>query len=352
MQLDNYQDLAAHGRGQPNDARASLLRLINGFQCSQAVHVAASLGLPDLLASGAATADQLAARTRTHAPSLHRLLRALAAVGVLHEERSHRFSLTPIGEFLRSDVAGTHASMALMIGQSSHWRAWGELLHAVRTGTTAFDHVHGSNVWTYREKHPGEARIFDQAMAAGTERFAEAVIDVRDFSNFQTVIDVGGGDGIFIAKILAVHPGVRGILFDQPHVAMQAATLLERLGLSARCQALGGNFFEHVPEGGDAYLLKWILHDWDDTASIDILRSCRRSMKSSSRLFVVEHVIGTPNTSADGKFMDLNMMVMTGGRERTHDEFAALFVQAGFRVVSVTPTVTPLSLIEGALANP
>jgi SAM-dependent methyltransferase len=330
-------------------ARADLLRLINGFQTSQAIHVAATLGLADLLGSGPKTTADLAVATKTHPAALYRLMRALASIGVFQEGNNRRFALTPVGEFLRTDVVGTHAPMAQLVGRPNYWQAWGALLYAVQTGTIAFDHVHGSGVWEYRAQRPEEARIFDRAMASGTERFAEAVLEVCDFGRFHSVIDVGGGDGMFLAKILAAYPGLRGTVFDQPHVTAEAAISLEALGLSGRCQAIAGDFLVGVPEGGDVYLLKWILHDWDDAAAIGILRSCRRAMKPSGRLLVVEHVIGLPNASPDGKFMDLAMMTVTGGRERTEDEFATLLAEAGFQLISVTPTATLLSLIEGAL---
>ncbi len=326
--------------------RSALLHLINGFRANRTVHVAATLGLADLLSSDPKAAAELAVATETHPAALYRLMRALASTGVFEEYESGRFALTTVGEFLRSDIAGTHAPMALLHGRPDNWQAWADLAYAVRSGATAFDHVHGSSVWEYRAKHPEESRVFDRAMAAGTERFAEIAIGVCNFGRFGTVVDIGGGDGAFLAKILAAHPRVRGILFDQPHVIAQAAGTLELFGHADRCQVLGGNFFVQVPDGGDAYLLKWILHDWNDEACLDILRSCRRSMKPSSRLLIAEHLIGPPNTSPDGKFMDLTMMVMNGGRERTREEFAALFTRAGFKLMSVTTTGTSLSVLE------
>jgi SAM-dependent methyltransferase len=322
--------------------------MILGFQVSQAIHVAATLGLADHLACGPRGNAELAAATKAHPLSLYRLMRVLASVGVFHQDEEGRFVLTAVGEFLRNDVAGTHAPMAEMIGRPNFWQAWGDLLYAVRTGATAFDHVHGRNVWAYRAERPDEARVFDRAMASATARFAEAVLDVCDFSGCDTVVDIGGGDGTFLAKILAEHPHIGGTVFDQPRSVARAAASIDAAGLAGRCRAVGGDFFVGVPAGGDAYLLKWILHDWDDTASIDILRSCRRAMSPGGRLIVVEHVIGPLDTFAHGALMDVNMMVMTGGRVRSRDEFAALFAEAGFRLVSVTPTATPLSVIEGA----
>jgi len=329
-----------------HDVGGDLSKLLMGFRVSQAIHVAATLGLADLLAPGPKTSDELAEATNTHLLALYRLMRALASAGIFRECDHRRFELTPVGELLRSDVAGTHAPIAQLIGRPIYWQAWGDLLHAVRSGETAFNHVHGVDVWEYRASHAQEGEAFDRAMAAHTDRFAAVVAEACDFDRFASVVDVGGGDGTFLAKILTAHPRVRATLLDQPHVIARAAASFEPLGLSSRCRAVGGDFFVSVPEGGDAYLMKSILHDWDDPASIDILRICRKAMKPTSRLLVVEHVIGPPNTGPEGKFADLHMLVLTGGRERTRDEFDALFDQSGFRLVTVTPTSTPLSVIE------
>jgi hypothetical protein len=330
-----------------HDVGAGLRELIQGFQVSQAIHVAATLGLADHLASGARTSDDLAAATGMHASALYRLMRALASAGILHEHAHRRFRLTAVGELLRSDVPATQAPMAQLFCRESHWQAWGDLLYAVRTGNTAFDHVHGRGVWEHRAQHPAEGEVFDRAMAARTEQIAEAALAACDFSRFAHIVDVGGGDGTLLAKILTAHPQARGTLFDQPQTIARAQPSLASLGLSTRCQAVGGNFFAGVPEGGDAYVLKWILHDWDDTAAVDILRACRRAMKPGRALIVFERLIGPPNAGSADKFADLNMLVMNGGRERTREEFAALFDRSGFRLVSVTPTSTPLSVIEG-----
>jgi O-methyltransferase domain/Dimerisation domain len=334
------------------DVSADLSKLLMGFRVSQAIHVAAVLGLADLLASGGRASDELAAATKTHPLALYRLMRALASAGIFRERDHRSFELTAIGELLRSDVVGTQTPMAQLVGRPSYWQAWGDLLHAVRSGETAFNHVHGADVWEYRASHAQEGEVFDRAMAALTDRFAAAVTEVCDFDRFINVVDIGGGDGTFLAKILTTHPRVHATLLDQPHVIARAAASFESLMLSSRCRAVGGDFFVSVPEGGDVYLMKSILHDWDDVASIEILRACRDAMKPTSRLLVLEHVIGPPNIGPEGMFADLHMLVLTGGRERTPDEFAALFDQSGFRLVSVTPTSTPLSVIEGAPVIP
>jgi hypothetical protein len=328
--------------------RAGLTRLITGFQVSQAIHVAAMLRLADHLAGGARTAAELAALSGAHAGALHRLLRALASVGVLRERERGLFELTAVGAFLRSDVAGTHAPWAEMMGGPHVWQAWGDLLHAVRTGAPAFDHVHGCGVWEYRAGHPDANLVFDRAMASGTVRHAEAMIGAYDFGRFDHIVDIGGGDGMFLEKILAAYPHVHGTLLDQPHVAARAASRFAAGDVSARCAAVGGDFFASVPEGRDGYLLKWILHDWDDEACIRIMRSCRRAMKPDGRLLVVEHVIGPAGDSPEGPLLDLMMLVMTEGRERTKEEFARLLAAAGFRLVSLNPTSTLFSVMEAA----
>lgn len=325
--------------------RSELLRLIWGFRTTRMIHAAVLLGLADLLSSGPKTSDVLSIETKTHPGSLYRLMRAMASLGIFREEDQRRFSLAPMGEFLRTDVAGNHAAMAELVGQDNFQEAWSALLYSVRTGTTAFDHVHGCNVWHYRAAHPDEARIFDRAMASGTERLADAVLAAYDFRQFGTMMDVGGGDGAFLNKVLAAHPHIKGILFDQPHVVATAVPA----HANDRYRAIAGNFFNGLPKGADVCLLKWILHDWDDTAAIDILRSCRSSMRPSGKVLVIEHVVGATNSNPDGKLMDLSMMVLTGGRERTAEEFSALFEKAGLRLSAIVPTIAPLSVIEASV---
>jgi hypothetical protein len=332
----------------PEDrARGELMQLILGFQVSQAIRVAATLGIADLLSAGPRTGAELAAATGTHPGSLYRLMRALAAAGVFQEDAARGFSLTPVGEQLRSGAAGSCAPLAELMGRPSTWQAWGDLAYAVRTGNTAFNHVHGQGVWEHRAKHPEEEEAFDHAMSARTAQFEQVVLAACDFGRFGHIVDVGGGDGTLLARILVAHPGVRGTLLDRPKTAARAEAAFASLGLTDRVHAVGGNFFVGVPEGGDAYLLKYILHDWGETAAADILRSCRRAMRPGAAIIVLERVIGPPNAAAHGKFMDLHMLVMTGGRERTREQFAVLFREAGFRLTSVTPTSTPVWVIEG-----
>jgi hypothetical protein len=327
-------------------AKAEVLDLILGYQISQSIHVAAVLGLADLLGAGRRTSTELAAAAGVHPASLYRLMRALSAVGLFHEDDRGRFGLTPRGDALRSDVPGSCAPTARFYGGRSAWVAWGNLLHAVRTGATAFDNVHGKSVWAHRSERAEDSDSFDRAMAASAARFAEALLSVCDFGRFATVVDVGGGDGTLLASILAANSRIRGTLFDQPRAVTRAVASLDALGVSDRCEVLSGDFFARIPGGADAYLLKNILHDWDDEASAKILRACHAAMRSDSRLLICEHVMGAPNTCARGKLMDLNMLVMTGGQERELAGFVSLLQRSGLRLLSVTPTSTPLSVIE------
>jgi len=214
----------------------------------------------------------------------------------------------------------------------------------------AFDHAHGEAVWAYRSTRPEESAVFDRTMVGTTQRITAAALASCDFGRFGTLVDVGGGYGAFIIDILAAHAAARGILFDQPHVVEGARANIERRGLLGRCDVVGGDFFKNVPAGGDAYILKWVLHDWDDDASLAILSACRRAMKPGAALIVVEQVVGPRNAAPESKFMDLNMLVITGGIERTQAEFAALFEKAGFRLVRTTPTDAPVAVIEGTPA--
>ncbi len=326
---------------------AQLARLVNGYQVSQAIHAAATLGIADLLADGPRTSDDLAMTTGAHAPSLYRLLRALASAGVFREEEGRQFSLTPVGECLRSGAAEPVGPWAAFIGRESYWRSWGELLHSVRTGENAFRHLHGTDVWSYRAERPDESAIFDAAMSANSRRGADAVLAAYDFSGFGCVIDVGGGQGALLASVLAANPSVQGVLFDQPHVVARAEATLAAAGVADRCRVEGGSFFEAVPSGGDAIMMRQIIHDWYDPEAAAILRVCRQAIKPDGRLLIIESVIGAPNEAPEAKFMDLNMLVAPGGQERTREEFETLFAVAGFRLSEVIRTASPASIVVG-----
>jgi hypothetical protein len=318
----------------------ALRRLVNGYQVTQAIYVAAALGIADLLRDGPRDSEALAAQTAAHAPSLHRVLRALASVGVLHEDDDGRFALTAIGECLRSDADEPVGAWAAFVGRPYHWQAWGALLHGVRTGENAFRSVHGTDTWDYRAAHPEEGAIFNAAMTDIMRRANAHLLAAYDFARFATVVDVGGGRGAFLGAVLDANPGMRGILFDQPHVVEGAV-------VGERCEVVAGSFFEAVPEGADAYLLKAVLHDWDDDDAVRILCRCREAIASGGALLVVERDLGGPNEHADAKLSDLNMMVGVGGRERTGADFASLFAAGGFALESTTPSAIGLSVFEG-----
>jgi hypothetical protein len=322
---------------------ADLLRLVNGYQTTQAIYAVAALGIPDLLAAGPRSAEELATATGAHAPSLRRVLQALAALDVLHEEADGSFRLGDLGEPLRSDHPQSVAGWAAFVGRPAHWAAWGALDHTVETGENAFRHVHGEDVWRHRESRPEESAAFDRAMESMTRAVTGSVLDAFDFGRFDVIVDVAGGTGAFLSEILARNPGPRGILFDQPHVVANAR-------VPEGVEVVAGSFFEAVPEGGDAYVLKAIVHDWEDEESVAILRSCRRAIAPGGSVLVVERLLGGPNEAPRAKFSDVNMMVAPGGRERTLEEYGTLLDAAGFRLRAETPTSSGHSVIEATPA--
>jgi hypothetical protein len=323
-----------------------MLRLVNGYQITQAIYVAVQLGVADHLREGSRDSDELARLSGAHPGALYRLLRALAAAGVLHESGERKFSLTPIGDCLRSDSPTPLGPWAAFVGRPYMWQAWGHLLHSIRTGDNAFIDLNGKSVWQYRVEHPEEAMIFDRAMTALSRGTVEAILQTCDFSKDRLAVDIGGGQGRTIAGILTANPSLRGILFDQPHVVAEAAPVLRAAGVENRCKIVGGSFFESIPEGADVYTMRVVLHDWDDEEALAILKTCRRATGRGSRLLIIERVIAAPNQGLMGKLSDLNMLVSPGGRERTRDEFSRLCKAAGFELTNVTAAGPALSVIE------
>lgn len=333
----------------PTTETIALRRLINGFQVSQAIHVAARLGIADLLHDRPLTANELAARTRSNESALYRLLRALSAIGLFHEDDEQRFSLTTLGEGLRRDVVHSQAAWANFTAGPSLWKSWGNLLHSVKSGENAFLHAHGQNVWDHRAVHYEDGAIFDLAMRENSVLAAKAILAACDLGRFRWIVDVGGGDGALLAEIARAHPGLRGTLLDQPHVIAQASEVFRFAGVTDRCEAIGGDFFKAVPEGADAYLLKSVLHDWKDEEAIAILRACRSAMTADASLIIVERLLAPPNQGADGKFSDLNMLVNAGGQERTQADFTKLLTDAGLVLRDSIATQEHLHLL---LASP
>jgi hypothetical protein len=325
-----------------------MLQIISGFWISRAVYVIARLGIPDILKTGSKNADELASATNTHARSLHRLLRALASVGVLRAD-GDRFALTPLSETLVTDAPGSLRWFAVSELGQEHYPAWGNLMHSVKTGEIAFDNFFGMDVWKYFAHNPEEAAVFNDSMSGVTAATNEAIMSLYDFSGFRKVVDVGGGHGGLITAILKKNPNLKGILFDAPEVIEGARPKIEAAGLADRCETVTGDFFKAVPAGGDGYILKWIIHDWDDEKSLTILRNCRNQVPAEGRLILVDCVVPETDEPHFSKFIDLNMLVMTGGKERTEKEFQALLTAAGFKLRRVIHTELPTSIVEAEL---
>jgi hypothetical protein len=326
-----------------------MAQMITGYWLSQAVYVAAKLGLADRLRDGPRTAAEVAAETASHPPSLYRLLRALASVGVFAQDSQGRFGLTPLDNCLRSDVPGSQRAMAIMAGEE-HYAAYGELLFSVQTGRTGFEKVFGQPVFDFLSQHPEQARLFDQAMVSVHGRETGAMLDAYDFTGVGVLADIGGGNGSVLTAVLARYPAMRGILFDLPGVAERAKTSIVAAGMAGRCEVVGGSFFESVPPGADAYLLRHIIHDWNDEQCGRILRNIHQAMGEGGRLLVVESLIPPGNEPAFGKLLDLTMLVIPGGLERTRAEYEALFGAAELRLTRVVPTRADVSVIEGRKA--
>ena len=308
-----------------------LLDLINASWTTQTIRAACVLGLPERLADGAADADALAADTRCHAPSLKRLLRALVALG-LCDERDGLYTLSALGAPLRDDHPQSLRAWALLAGGTS-WQRWAELDQSVRSGLSHRRRHGGDDGFGDLAHSPAAAALFYRAMVDITRAVAPAVARSIDPTDVQRVVDVGGGSGELIAQVLAAHPTLRGVLFDLPQGLEGATAVLERTGVATRCTRVAGSFFDTMPENGDLYLLKSVLHNWDDARCVQILRGCRNAMAPHGRVLVIERVMADrAGTTAHDRAVarsDLNMLVALSGRERTAGEFEALFAQAG-----------------------
>jgi hypothetical protein len=334
---------------QPPPA-AGLSQLLRGSLVTQLIHVAATLGVADLLCDGSKGTHELAAALRVDPEALYRVLRALASVGIFEETDPRWFALTPLAQLLRTDVSGSLRASAMLYGEPWWWRAFGDLLHSVRTGQPAFDHVHGESLFAYLRHAADAATIFNDHQTNMTRQDAAAVVNAYGFRECTTVVDVGGGHGALTAAILKACSWTTAILFDQPAVIEGAKQRLRAEGLTDRCACVAGDFFESVPVGGDAYVLKDIVHDWDDDRATAILYKCRRAIAqapaSSAKLLVVEKVIPPGNAPFPGKLIDITMLLVTGGRERTENEYEALLNKAGFTLTRIVPTSSPASVIE------
>lgn len=326
-----------------------LLRLVTGYWITQMIHVVARLGIADRLAGGPRTAEALAVECGARPRELHRVLRALASEGLFAEVAPGAFGLTPMGDLLQARHPGSLHARALVSG-TKDYAAWGALLHSVQTGQPAFDQVHGEDHFQWLSRHPEMAAAFHETMTQLAAEYYRAVVDAYDFGAFGRVVDVGGGHGQFLAFILARHARLRGVLFDAPHVIAAAGAPLRAAGVADRCALEAGDFFSAVPAGADAYVMSHILHDWDDAAARRILDAVRRAMAPGARLLVVEKLIPPGDGPSLAKLMDIHMLVLTGGLERTLGEFDALLRGAGFRLARATATSSIMHVIEAVPA--
>lgn len=323
-----------------------LLDMACGPLHAAAVRVVVELAIADKLRDGAKTSAELAADGNLHPQSLHRVMRFMASRGIFAEDGDGRFTLTPAAELLRSDVPGSLSAASLMLTADNMMEAGIKLLRGVRTGQCPFDHVHGSPFFDYLQSHPERAAVFDLGMAAFSDSENAPIAAAYDFSPYSRVMDVGGGHGGFLVEVLKRHPSLRGTLYDQAHVA-RGTTRLAEGGVASRSEVVSGSFFDAVPRGADVYVVKRVLHDWDDEKCVTILRHCRAVTPPHGRVLVIDAVLSAGNAPDFAKVIDLMMMSVSTGRERTEPEFRALYAAAGLELTRVIPTPSMLSIVEG-----
>jgi hypothetical protein len=343
---------AANNAPPQKPPAVQLGELATGYFRARALWAAAALDVAGALARGPLRAADIAAQSGAHGPTLYRVLRALATLGVFEEDSEGRFCNTPISELLRSDAPGSMRDLVMLFGHETSWRAWEAIDHTLRTGETAFDRVYGEKFFHYLERTPETAALFDRAMVSASNVTNAAVVDAYDFSACASIVDVAGGVGAALCAILHATPGLRGILFDLPHVAQRAREYVAGQGLSTRCEFVAGSFLEEVPGGADVYFMKHILHDWDDASCLTILRRCHAALRAEARLLICERVVPRGNEPSQAKWVDLHMMLTThGGKERTEAEYRALLADAGLALARVIQTGAPHSLLEAVRAG-
>lgn len=330
----------------------ALIQMASAFRISQVLYVTARLGIADLLKNGPKQPDELALACNASPQALYRVLRALISMGIVTQDSEGRFAITPSGEYLQADHPASVRPYILFITGEVNWQGWGNFLYSVNTGEAAIKDLFGMDLFEYASENPEFGEIFNKGMAGMTASMSRDIIAAYDFSNFNRVVDVGGGNGALLAALLKANPALQGVTFDLPQVAEQAAQFLTETGLAGRCEVVGGDFFKAVPTGGDAYILKLIIHDWDDERATRILNSCYQAMDAKARLLVVDIVLPEKveaNEAHLTKIMfDLQMLTLTpGGRERTETDFRQLYEAAGFRLNRVIPLSTRFSIIEG-----
>jgi hypothetical protein len=327
--------------------RKVLAQMLVGNQLQQAIYVVTKLGIADLLQDGPKRDAELAQRTGADPKALYRLLRALASFGIFAEAEQHRFELTPIASLLQKDSLSPMRAFALWSGEVSY-QAFGGLEYSVLTGKPAFEQIFGMEFFDYLTQNPEVGNLFDELMSQYTIPLATTVA-AYDFSGDNVIVDAGGGRGDLLAAILHAHPRMQGVLFEHPRVNESAKSLLQSAGVMDRCQIVCGDILESVPRGGDVYLLKSVIHGFDDDKATHVLRNCQHVMSNGSKVLLVEFVMPSGNNPFPGKLMDLLMLVGCYGRERTEEEFRSLFIAAGLRMVNMMTTKYGYSVIEGRL---
>jgi len=328
-----------------NTSPPVLFQMATSYWVSQAIYVAAKLGIADLLKEGPQSCVALATATGSDAPSLFRLMRALSSVGIFSQLGRDRFALSRLAESLQTEIHGSLRAMVITIGEI-HYQAYGNLLHSIQTGSPAFNNVFAASLFDYLQQNADAADAFNQGMANVSSMLAYAVLMAYDFAGVSSIVDIGGGQGKLLEKILQFNPHMRGTVFDTASTIERAKQLPDNDGWGRRCSYVAGDFFTSVPQGADVYLLCGVIHDWDDNRAITILRNCRSAMTKNSRVLLVDMIVPDGASASFSKLLDLNMLVMNGGRERTKAEFCALLKAADYKLTRIIPTMAPQSVIE------
>jgi len=328
---------------------AMMIQLTSGHWVSQMMWVVAELGIADELRDGARSIQELSKAVNANQYALYRVLRAVASLGVFEETASGQFAQTPLSELLRSETPGSLRSWARMVAAESNWRVWPSLIHGVRTGESAYEHAMGMPIWEVFAADRELGRLFNESMTGFSAAEIPAVLEAYDFSGIRKLVDVAGGHGTLLRDVLLANPGVHGVLTDLPQVVEGAWRTFEDAGLSARCETVGGDMFESLPAGADAYMMKHIIHDWDDERSIRILSNCRKAMTPDGKVLIIDAVIKPGNEPDPSKLLDIVMLTIQG-RERTEGEFRSVLERSGFRLNRIVSTRSPVSVVEGVAA--
>jgi predicted O-methyltransferase YrrM len=327
-----------------------VMQMLYGALLANLISAVAEFGVADLLEDGPRPVEELAALTETDPDALYRALRALAAASVFAEVAPRRFALTPLAATLRTGAAGSMRDHARNWGSAEYQRSFTEIRHSVRTGLPGFDHAYGTDWWSYLRAHPESADTFNRAMGNRATQIAAAAVEAVDLSDVRRLVDVGGGHGQLVSALLGRYPDLKAVVFDMPEVVEHARRALSEAGNADRAETVGGSFFETVPAAADAYVLSSILHDWNDVDATKILDTVRRAMHPAGKVLVVDMVLPAGDAAHPGKLLDVVMLTLVGGRERTEAEFAGLFAGAGLRHTETVATTAPVSVLVAAPA--